>query len=107
MNRNNFYACAQVLRDYADWDKSAYALGMDFTNTAPSKLAELVELLMCDFNPNWAFDEKLEINWLIEWTYSPDGPNLLQTRHGREFHLHDAGALYNFLVFMNEHGWED
>ena len=107
MNRNNFYACAQVLRNYADWEKKLYALGIDLTGTPAMSLAESLECLMCNGDVSWSYDKKLELDWIIEWCYTPDSPNFEQIRHGRTWWLHDAGALYDFLVFMNKHGWED
>lgn len=107
MNKDNFCDCMQALREFADWDRQLYALGIDLTESPASKLAEYLERMMRNYNDDWSYDEKLGIDWIIEWTYTPDSPNFTQTRHGRTFNLEDAGALYDFLVFMNEHGWED
>ena len=106
MKRNEFIATAEVLREFADWDRQLYALGIDLTESPASKLAEYLERIMRGYESDWSYDEKLGIDWIIEWTYTPDSPNFAQTRHGRTWHLEDAGALYDFLVFMNEHGWE-
>lgn len=107
MKRNEFIACMRVLREYAMWDRQLYALGIDLTESPASKVVEYLERMMRNYNDDWSYDEKLGIDWIIEWAYTPDSPNFTQTRHGRTFDLEDASALYDFLVFMNEHGWED
>lgn len=107
MNKAEFCDCMQVLREFADWDRQLYALGIDLTESPASKLAEYLERIMRGYNDDWSYDEKLDIDWIIEWEYTPDSPNFAQTRHGHAFNLEDASALYDFLVFMNEHGWED
>ena len=107
MTKENFCNCMQVLREYAMWDRKLYELGIDLTESPASKLAEYLERIMRNDNPDWSYDEKLGIDWLIEWAYTPDSPNFFQKRFGITFNLEDAGALYDFLVFMNEHGWED
>ena len=107
MNKDNFYDCMQVLREFADWDRQLYALGIDLTESPVSKMVEYLERIMRGYNDDWSYDEKLGIDWIIEWVYTPNSPNFAQTRYGRTFDLEDASALYDFLVFMNEHGWED
>lgn len=107
MTKENFCNCMQVLREYAMWDRKLYELGIDLTESPASKLAEYLERIMRNDNPDWSYDEKLGIDWLIEWAYTPDSPNFFQKRFGIIFNLEDAGALYDFLVFMNEHGWGD
>lgn len=107
MRRNEFIACMNVLREYAAWDKQLYALGIDLTESPASKMADHITTMMCDYNRDWSYDEKLGLDWIIEWTYTPDSPNFIQTRHGRTWHLEDAGILYEFIEFMNEYGWED
>lgn len=107
MNKDNFCDCMQILREFADWDRQLYALGIDLTESPASKVVECLEHIMRGYNDGWSYDEKLGIDWIIEWAYTPDSPNFVQTRHGCTFNLEDASALYDFLVFMNEHGWED
>lgn len=107
MRRNEFIDCMSVLREYAAWDKQLYALGIDLTESPASKVVEYLERIMRGYESDWSYDEKLGIDWIIEWAYTPDSPNFAQTRHGHTFNLEDAGALYDFLVFMNEHDWED
>ena len=107
MNKDNFCDCMQVLREFADWDRQLYALGIDLTESPASKVAEYLERIMRGYNDDWSYDEKLGIDWIIEWVYTPDSPNFAQIRHGCTWYLEDASALYNFLVFMNEYGWED
>lgn len=107
MRRNEFIACMNVLREYAAWDKQLYALGIDLTESPASKMADHITAMICDYNRDWSYDEKLGLDWIIEWTYTPDSPNFIQTRHGRTWHLEDAGILYEFIEFMNEYGWED
>lgn len=106
MKRSEFIAIAETLRNYGDWEKKLYALGIDLTGTPAMSLAESLECLMRNGDVKWSYDEKLEFDWVIEWCYVPDSPYFKQTRHGRTWWLDDAGALYDFLVFMNEHGWE-
>ena len=107
MRRNEFITCMGVLREYAAWDKQLYALGIDLTESPASKMADHITAMMCDYDRDWSYDEKLGLDWIIEWTYTPDSPNFMQTRHGRTWYLEDAGILYEFIQFMNEHGWED
>lgn len=107
MTKRQFCACASTLRDYALWERKLYECGIDLMFTPASLLADSFVAAMRDFNPDWAYDEKLGFDWIIEWTHTPDSPNFIQTRHDRDWYLEDAGALYDFLVFMNEHGWED
>jgi hypothetical protein len=61
---------------------------------------------MCGFDINWSFDSKLEFDWIIEWAFNPEA-YIAQTRHGVEWFLKDAEILYDFLVFMNERGWDE
>lgn len=61
---------------------------------------------MCDFDLEWAYDKKLDFNWIVEWSCG-ESDCYVQRRHGRVFELDSASALYDFLVFMNEKGWED
>ena len=107
MKRSEFITAAEILRDYGEWEKKLYALGINLAGTPVTSLAEGLECLMRNSNVTWSYDEKLEFDWIIEWCYGPDSPNLEQTRHGRTWYLDNAGILYDFLVFMNEHGWED
>lgn len=107
MRKGEFCNCLDTLRQYAEWERKMYECGLDFTDTPVGMLAENLTASMCDFNPNWSYDEKLGIDWIIEWSYTADSPNFEQTRHGRTWRLDDAGILYDFLEFMNEYGWED
>ena len=107
MKRNEFCKCIKALRNYADWERKMYDCGLDLASTPVTGVLDALALCMGDFNPDYDYDEKLGLSWIIEWTYTPDSPNFTQTRHGRTWDLTDAGVLYDFLVFMNEHGWED
>lgn len=107
MKRSEFIAAAETLRNYGEWEKKLYGLGIDLTGTPAMSLAESLECLMRHTDVTWSYDEKLEFDWIIEWCYTPDSPNFEQTRHGVKFDLTDAGDLYDFLMFMNVHGWED
>ena len=107
MKKIRFCECMKTLREYAVWERKMYNCSFDMAYTPITGVLERLHEAMCDFNPDWAYDAKLEFDWIIEWVYSPDSPNFEQQRHGREFDLSSAGALYDFLVFMNEHGWED
>ena len=106
MNKTNFCTCIEALRKYSTWETVMYNNGIDFSTTPVGELAEKLQLAMCGFDTSWSFDEKLEFDWIIEWAFNPEA-YINQTRHGREWFLKDAGILYDFLVFMNEHGWED
>lgn len=106
ITKAQFCESAEVMRSYAIWERAMYNWGIDFTNTPVEKLAEHCHVMMCDFDRDWSYDAKLELDWILEWTFG-ESPNFIQTRHGREFDLTEAGALYDFLVFMNEKGWED
>ena len=107
MIKENFCVFANTLRDYGSWERKLYECGIDLEGTPVAHMAENMWAAMCGFDPSFSYDEKLGFDWIIEWTYSPDSPNFVQTRHGQTFNLGEAGALYDFLVFMNEHGWED
>ena len=104
MTKEIFCNCAKVLQDYSLWERKLYECGMDLSNTPANELAEAVMYMMCDGDPDWAYDTERGFNWLIEWCF---GETTYAKRHGREFDLISAGALYDFLVFMNEHRWED
>jgi hypothetical protein len=104
MTKGQFCICASTLRDYASWERKLYECGMDLTGTPAAHLAENIHAAMCEFDPEWSYDTKLGIDWIIEWSF---GEARYEKRHGREFVLDNASALYDFLVFMNEHGWED
>ena len=107
MTRENFIKCAEYLREYAIWELNLYKCDIDLGPTPVNNVVGALQLAMCDFNGMWSYDDKLDFDWIFEWTYIPDSPNFTQHRHGKDFDLTDAGALYDFLVFMNEHGWED
>lgn len=108
MNKIVFVECANILRNYSDWEKKMYECGLDMSTTPVGAVADMLHGAMCDFDldNDWSYDAKLKFDWVFEWVYNPDSPNFVQIRHGRTFNLNDAGALYDFLVFMNEHGWE-
>ena len=106
ITKKQFCECAEKLRKYALWERAMYNWGIDFAGTPVTELAEQLHLAMCDFDSERSYDTKLELDWILEWTFS-ESPNFIQTRHGREFDLTEAGALYDFLVFMNEKGWEE
>jgi hypothetical protein len=61
---------------------------------------------MCGFNQEWSYDKKLGFDWIIEWTFNT-AAYINPTRHGKEWFLEEPETLYDFLVFMNEHGWKD
>ena len=107
MNKIDFCECVETLRKYAEWERKMYDCGMDMNYTPVGALAEMFHGAICDFDMDFSYDRKLEFDWILEWTYSSDSPNFIQERHGITFNLSNAGALYEFLVYMNEHGWED
>lgn len=106
MTRENFIKCATYLREYAVWERSLYRCDIDLGFTPINNVVGALQMAMCDFNDSWSYDKKLEFDWIVEWSFD-ESPYFFQTRHGVEFDLHEAGALYDFLVFMNEYGWED
>lgn len=106
MNKNEFCQCIEALREYSIWERNLYGCGIDLSYTPVYKILDALSLAMCNFNVDWAYDAKLEFNWIIEWCFD-ESPRLFQERHGQSWGLTEAGALYDFLVFMNEHGWED
>lgn len=106
MRKGEFCQCLEALRSFGDWERKMYDCGMNIEGTPVASLAEHLHAVMCNFNFDWAYDTKLGFDWIIEWTCN-ESPYLVQYRHGREWHLDNAGLLYDFLVFMNEHGWED
>ena len=106
MNKIDFCNCLETLRKYAAWENIMYDNGIDFGNTPSAELAEKLQLAMCGFNPNWSYDTKLEFDWIIEWTFNPEAYKE-QIRHKKEWQLESAEALYDFLAFMNELGWEE
>jgi hypothetical protein len=107
MKKSNFCQCLNALRKHALWEHKLYECGFDLAGTPITDVLDALALCMCDFDGEWAYDNKEGLNWIVEWSFHEDGPNFTQTRHGRTWDLTDAGVLYDFLVFMNEHGWED
>lgn len=106
MTKEQFCKCLEALRKYSAWEKDLYRCGFDMAYTPVTEVLDALALCMCDFNGEWAYDDKEGINWIVEWSFG-ESPYLFQKRHGVEFDLTEAGALYDFLVFMNEHGWEE
>jgi hypothetical protein len=106
MNKADFCSCLETLRKYSIWESTLYNNGIDLGATPVSDIIEKLHLAMCGFNFDWSYDKKLEFDWVIEWTFNA-AAYINQTRHGKEWFLEDAGTLYDFLVFMNEHGWDD
>lgn len=106
MTKEQFCECLEVMRTYSLWERKLYQCDIDLAPTPITAVLEELALCMCDFNHEWAYDDKMGLNWIIEWSFG-ESPDFYQTRHGVEFDLHEAGALYDFLCFMNEHGWED
>ena len=106
ISKKDFCTCLETLRKYAAWENTLYSSGIDLGSTPVNELAEKLQLAMCGFSTSWSFDKKLEFDWIIEWAFDPEA-YIAQTRHGKEWLLDDASVLYDFLVFMNEHGWEE
>ena len=106
MNKTDFCDCLEVLRRYSTWESTMYNSGLDFGTTPVSELAEKLHSAMCGFNFDWAYDTKLSVDWIIEWNFNFDNCKT-QVRHNKEWILDTAESLYDFLVFMNEHGWND
>ena len=104
MKKEEFCKCAKTMLNYSSWERRLYECGMNLEGTPANDLADIIHTLMCDGNPDWAYDSKLGFDWIIEWCF---GETCYAKRHGIEFIIDSAGALYEFIVFMNEHGWED
>ena len=105
MNKSDFCNCLRTLRKYSECESAMYENGIDLCVTPVNELAEKLQLAMCGFDIDWSYDPKLDIDWIIEWSFNPETYRA-QTRHGRTWDLEDASILYDFLVFMNENGWE-
>ena len=105
MKRKDFIECAKALREYAIWEHNLYNCDIDLGPTPVNNVVGNLQMAMCDFNDSWSYDKKLDLDWIVEWGFD-ESPHFFQTRHGVKFDLREAGALYDFLVFMNEHGWE-
>ena len=106
MDKAQFCSCLIALRNYGDWERKMYECGLDMASTPVTAVLDLFQGAMCGFDYEWAYDDKIGMNWIIEWCYSTAN-RWVETRHGREFDVTEAPGLYDFLVFMNEHGWED
>lgn len=106
MTKERFCKCLEALRKYSAWEKEFYRCGFDMAYTPVTEVLDALALCMCDFNIDWAYDDKEGLNWIVEWSFG-ESPYFIQKRHGVEFDLTEAGALYDFLVFMNEHGWQE
>ena len=107
LNKKDFCNCLETLQKYAAWENTMYQNGIDLCTTPVADLAEKLQIVMCGFNLDWAYDKKLGFDWIIEWTFNNAEAWVAQTRHGVEWLLEDAETLYDFLVFMNERGWEE
>lgn len=106
MKKEHFCRCIEAMREYSLWERNMYQNGINFDDTPINKVLEVLALSMSDFEADWAYDEKLGINWIVEWCFG-ESDGFIQKRHGFEFEVVGAGALYDFIVFMNERGWYD
>ena len=104
MNKIEFCKCLEVLKQYAAWENNLYNNGIDLACTPCCFVVDRLQAAMCGFNLDWSFDTKLEIDWISEWTF---GGVVADYRHGIDWQLDTAEDLYDFLVYMNTHGWED
>ena len=107
MKKSEFVRCIEAMKKFASWERKMYECGFDLACTPITDVLDALARCMCDFDSEWAYDNKEGLNWIVEWSFHEDGPYFFQKRHGVEFDLTDAGALYEFLVFMNEAGWYD
>lgn len=106
MKKADFCACLGALRQYSEWEQKMYRLDIDLVNTPIGLVVEHLIGAMREFDMDWSFDTKLGFDWIIEWCFGPlEYP--YQYRHGKLFDIRTAGALYDFIVYMNEYGWED
>ena len=106
MPKDLFCKFLRQMRNYASWERKLYECGFDLASTPITDILDSLQLCMCSFNRDWDYDEKMGLSWIVEWCFG-ESPYLSQTRHEVEFDLTEPEALYDFLVFMNEHGWED
>lgn len=106
MKKGQFCLCLNALRKFSSWENNLYNCGIDLEGTPAFDLTSLVHSLMCDCDFDWAYDTKLDIDWIIEWACG-ESDNYHQKRHGRQWDLTEADILYDFIEFMNEYGWED
>ena len=106
MNKTDFCNCLETLRKYSIWENTLYNSGIDLSTTPVNDLAYKLQLAMCGFNKEWSYDKKFGFDWIIEWTFNA-AAYINQIRHGKEWFLEEPETLYDFLVFMNEHGWKD
>ena len=83
-----------------------YKNGIDFGLTPVGDVTGKLQEAMCGFDSEWSYDSKLGFDWIIEWVYNLENVQY-HTRHNKDWVLTEAGSLYDFLVFMNEHGWDD
>lgn len=105
MTKEQFIHCLDAMRKYSAWERKMYECGYDLAYTPITEILDALALCMCDFDPDWAYDDKEGLNWIVEWSFHEDGPYFYQKRHGVEWDLTDAGELYEFLLFMNDRGW--
>ena len=105
MKKSEFCKCIEAMRNYSAWERKMYDCGFDLAYTPITDVLDALALCMCDFDSEWAYDDKEGLNWIVEWTFHSENPVFHQVRHGCEFELTSAEALYDFLCFMNEHGW--
>ena len=106
MGKESWCKCAEALRKYSNWERGMYNWGIDFAHTPVNGLADTLYNTLCGFNDEWDYDPVEGISWIIEWCFE-ESPLLHFTRCGREWHLTTPENLYDFLVFMNQEGWED
>lgn len=109
MRKNEFCEAAAVLREYGLWENKAYNIGFSLLDTPASDLASYFYLLMVDGNPDYDYDIKLDKSWIIAATTDEDFFHIYSEykRHDRVWRIVNFEALYDFLEYMNEHGWED
>ena len=105
ISKELFCECARIYKEYGKWEKKLYGIGFDLTDTPAAFMADMYLTLMCHGDNEWAYDRKLGIDWICEWVFNDH--DFEQHRHGHEFIIDSPAALYDFIVFMNVHGWED
>ena len=104
MNKERFCKCLEAMSKYSVWERDLYKCGFDLAYTPVTDVLDSLLLCMSDFNYEWAYDTREGLNWIIEWSF---GETRYARRHGIEFILDTPSALYEFIVFMNEHGWDE
>lgn len=110
MTKELFCRDLATLRDYGHWTIQLTQFGVELDFDTP--LAEMVDRyieFLTDGNRDWDYDTEKEISWIIEFIYDLEFEYEYKNyeRGGRTWDLSKPCQFYDFLVYMNEHNWED